>query len=94
MTDASDAIVVSDASVRGGSDTDPTFWHQLIDEQTAADFLDITRRTVQSLRQSGRGPHFIRISSRCVKYRRRDLKEWVDKHLRTSTADPGPNGTD
>ena len=41
------------------------------------------------LRQRGGGPRFIRISARCVKYRRVDLKAYADARLRSSTSDSG-----
>ena len=71
-------------------DTDPAFWHSLIDERAAAAFVDLTHRTLQGYRQKGGGPRFVRLSSRCVKYRRIDLKQWADERLRSSTSDPDP----
>ena len=68
---------------------DALFWHSLINEKAAADFLDLERRTMQGLRQRGGGPKFIRISSRCIRYRRIDLREWADARMRSSTSDPG-----
>lgn len=80
-----------DLSTPGAPDSpnDPGFWHQLIDEKAAAAFLDLTDRTLQGLRQKGGGPHFIRLSSRCIRYRRIDLKAWADERIRTSTSDTG-----
>ena len=68
---------------------DPSFWHGLIDEKAAADFLGLTDRTMQAYRQKGGGARYIRISSRCLRYRRIDLKSWADARIRTSTVDPG-----
>lgn len=77
----------------GGGDTDDLdYWNALIDEQAAAVFLDLTRRTVQEMRQRGDGSRFVRLSARCIRYRRADLKAWADERLRTSTTDPGPDG--
>ena len=73
---------------------DPTFWYALVDERVAGDFIDQTPRTMQGLRQKGGGPPFIRLSSRCIKYRRIDLKQWADERLRSSTSDPGPEPHD
>ena len=67
----------------------PDFWFQLIDETAAAEFLDLTPRTMQAQRQRGGGARFVRISARCIKYRRIDLKSYADAHLRSSTSDPG-----
>ena len=69
---------------------DDGFWYRLIGEKKAAEFVDLTVRTMQALRQRGGGPVYVRISSRCVKYRRIDLRTWAERRLRSSTADPGP----
>ncbi len=67
----------------------PDYWNALVNEKVAAAFLGLTVRAVQSMRQRGDGPRFIRISSRCIRYRRIDLKTWADARLRSSTSDPG-----
>ena len=36
-----------------GEIDDPAFWHELIPETEAADFLDVTPRSLQSWRQRG-----------------------------------------
>ena len=65
------------------------YWFGLIDEKEAACFVGLVHRTLQQFRQKGGGPLFVRISSRCVKYRRIDLRAWTEDRLRTSTADMG-----
>ena len=37
----------------------------------------------------GAGPPYIRLSSRCVKYRCIDLYRWAEGRLRKTTSDPG-----
>ena len=65
-------------------------WLALIDEKAAADFLNLKPRTLQDWRQRhSTGPPYVRISSRCVKYRRIDLYRWAEARLRKSTSDPG-----
>lgn len=59
----------------------------LISEQFAADFLGVTPRALQKWRMTGAGPRFVCISSRCVRYRRRDLVEWAQAHLKASTSE-------
>ena len=59
----------------------------LIDEHRAAEFLSLNHRTLQQWRLRGTGPPFIRISSRCVRYRYRDLYAWVEERVRTSTSE-------
>ena len=68
------------------------FWHSLIDEKAAGEFLDLTDRFLQEKRSKGGGPRYIHLSSRCIRYRRIDLKQWADEHVRTSTSDPGSEG--
>ena len=67
---------------------DPGYWYELINEVRAAAFLNVTDRTMQAMRQRGDGPKFVRISSRCIKYRRVDLREYSEARLRTSIVDP------
>ncbi len=90
---ARSGAAVAVVSNGGGDMDDLDYWNALIDEQAAAVFLDLTRRTVQQMRQHGNGPPFVRLSARSIKYTRARLKEYADKHLRTSTADPGPEDT-
>ena len=68
---------------------DPEYWHALIDENVAAEFCDVTPRSMQKFRQTGEGPPFVRISSRCIKYTRFNCRTWYLKLLRSSTSDPG-----
>ncbi len=65
------------------------YWQALIDEEVAADFLDLSPRTLQGFRYKGGGPKFVRVSNRCVKYRRINCREWVEARLRTSTSNVG-----
>ncbi len=88
MTETSAVVLATD----GGDiplGQDPAYWHSLIPETEAAEFLDLTSRTMQAMRQRGGGPRFVRISARCIKYRRVDLKSYADNRLRYSTSDPG-----
>ncbi len=61
----------------------------LLTEREAADFLGVTARCLQAWRYRGGGPKFVRISSRCIRYRKDDLAEWVEERLRSSTSDVG-----
>ena len=66
---------------------------KLIPEREAAEFLGVTVRTMQSYRQRGGGPKFVRLSARAVRYRRRDLIAYCDARLVRSTSDPGVQAT-
>ena len=69
---------------------DQAYWYELINEKPAAEFVNLKARTLQGYRYRGGGPEFVRLSARCVKYRRIDLLRWAEAHLRTSTSDTGP----
>lgn len=56
----------------------------------AAFLLGLSARTLESLRLRGGGPTFIAVTSKAVRYRRRDIDAWVSAHRRLSTSDPGP----
>lgn len=64
------------------------FWDSLIDEKDAAAFIGVSVRQMQNLRYRGGGPRFIKLSRRCIRYRRRDLQVWAQQFLRSSTSEP------
>lgn len=66
--------------------TDPDV---LLCEQQAAAMLGYTPRALQQWRRTGTGPQFIRVSARSIRYRRRDLLDWIEARVRMSTSDPG-----
>jgi hypothetical protein len=59
----------------------------LVDEAHAAELLSVNPRTLQQWRLRGTGPQFVRISTRCVRYRYRDLFAWAEERLRSSTSE-------
>ncbi len=61
------------------------YWHGLISENAAAEFLRLSPRTLQGFRQRGGSPRFVRISNRAVRYRRLDLASWSEARLKSST---------
>ena len=75
----------------GGPALDTEFWYSLIDEKAAAAFLGLTDRTMQKMRQRGGGPRYSVISSRCLRYRRIDLRQWSEGRMRSSTDRVPPN---
>ncbi len=81
------------ATIQDGAPAPPeadlAYWNALINEKAAGDFLRLTARTMQTMRQRGGGPQYIAISARCIRYRRCGLKAWADERVRTSTSDPG-----
>lgn len=76
-----DAILISPSQL-----VDSDYWNGLINEDDAARFLSLSPRTLQAFRQKGGGPEYVRISSRCIRYRRSELKAWSDARVQTSTS--------
>ena len=70
--------------LESGNDPD-----QLMRQEQAALMLEVTPRCLENWRHRGGGPNYVRISARCIRYRRSDLHEWVEARLRTSTSDCG-----
>lgn len=66
------------------------YWYEGINEYDAAEFLGVEHRSLQKWRQTGGGPIYAVYSSRCLRYRRINLKAWRDSRMRTSTSDPAP----
>lgn len=66
---------------------DPDYLDRLIDENEAAAFIGYSVRALQGWRVKGGGPRFIKVSSRSIRYRRRDLIEWAESRLRASTSE-------
>ena len=58
----------------------------LINEEGAAKLLTIKPKTLQAWRVNGGGPPFIKIG-RCVRYRTKDLDEFMRGGLRKSTSE-------
>ncbi len=55
----------------------------------AAFLVALSPRTLEALRLSGAGPRFVALGRRAIRYRRRDLENWIAAHERRSTSDPG-----
>lgn len=72
---------------------DHQYWYSLIDERDAGEFVGVGARAMQAWRQRGGGPRFIRISARCIRYRRADLRDWANAKVRASTSDPGSDSS-
>ena len=60
---------------------------ELLTEKQAAAFMKFTQRFLQARRSRGGGPTYIRVSSKAVRYWKRDLITWAKERRQTSTAD-------
>ncbi len=58
----------------------------LVNEREAASILCYSVRALQNWRHRGGGPHFVKVSSRSVRYRRCDLTKWVDARIVSNTS--------
>ncbi len=67
----------------------PADQNTLVDEETAARYLSVSPRTLRNWRTRGGGPEFVKVSKRCIRYRIRDLDEWIGRRRRKSTSDLG-----
>jgi len=68
---------------------DPRGPDDLLRTTDAALLIGIETRTLEKWRVTGLGPPFVKISNRAVRYRHKDLQEWVNARLRNSTSDNG-----
>ncbi len=59
----------------------------LVDEREAASILCYSVRALQNWRHRGGGPKFVKVSARSVRYRRRDLLEWVEQRIVANTSE-------
>jgi hypothetical protein len=59
---------------------------RLVDQREAARSLRLSVRTLERLRVMGTGPIFCKLG-RSIRYRERDLVEWVEQRLKSSTSE-------
>jgi len=52
---------------------------KLLSSRQAAHYLNVSERTVEYLRLSGKGPPFQKLGYKTVRYRRSDLDAWLDE---------------
>lgn len=80
----------SDHEPKTEPDREPKTEPLLMNEKAAARLLGFKVRTLQTWRHRGGGPPFIRVSPRCIRYRKEDLLAWIEERRRLSTSDAGP----
>jgi predicted DNA-binding transcriptional regulator AlpA len=66
---------------------DPDHLDRLLKERDAAAFLGYSARALQNWRVRGGGPVFVKVSSRSIRYRRRDLMAWAESKLAAHTSE-------
>jgi len=60
---------------------------KVMTEKQASDYLQLTTRTLQAWRYRGGGPKYIRVSSKCVRYRQSDIDKWLASRIASSTSE-------
>jgi len=59
---------------------------QLLNTIEAAQMLRLHPTTLATWRVEGRGPKFLKLGERKVRYRESDIEAWLEEQTRTSTA--------
>jgi Helix-turn-helix domain len=60
-----------------------------LNTQQAAQYTGLAAKTLEKMRCAGRGPLFNSYSRRAVRYRIRDLDDWMGAHAVRSTSEGG-----
>jgi predicted DNA-binding transcriptional regulator AlpA len=60
---------------------------ELIDEIELAGMLKVQRQTIQKWRLIGEGPKYVKCSGRVVRYRLKDVHNFLKRRTRQSTKD-------
>jgi len=66
---------------------DPDYLDRWIKEDEAAVFIGFSVRALQNWRVRGGGPGFSKISARSIRYRRRELIDWMVSKIRSNTSE-------
>ena len=59
----------------------------LLKQRQAASLIGVSERTLECWRCRGGGPPFVKISRRAVRYRRKDIDQWVGERVQYSTSE-------
>ena len=62
--------------------------------EEAAKFLRVEKRTLERWRSEGRGPDYVQISGRSVRYEEKELRRWLAANRRRSTWESDEVGRD
>ena len=90
MTSQSTATALpSDAGDEPAGRPIPVHPDALLYPAEAAFLLGLSVRTLEAARLKGGGVLFVSLGRRAVRYRRRDIIEFIETRLRKSTSDPG-----
>jgi predicted DNA-binding transcriptional regulator AlpA len=54
---------------------------ELLSTKEAAQAMRLSVRALEDLRRDGKGPAYVRLSARCIRYPRRLVEQYLEKHL-------------
>jgi predicted DNA-binding transcriptional regulator AlpA len=60
---------------------------ELLDTRQVADLLGMSVAWVEIARHKGSGPAYVRVTPRCVRYRRSDVKAWLNERCHRWTGE-------
>jgi predicted DNA-binding transcriptional regulator AlpA len=72
--------IASEAATKGSPD-------ELLSDRELAAELRLSQQTLQLWRMRGIGPAFVKLSPKCVRYRRSAVVAWLESRAANSTAD-------
>lgn len=55
---------------------------ELISTEELAEILGLKTRTVKSWREKGKGPKFLRLSHKVIRYKKVDVEKWLEQQKR------------
>lgn len=61
--------------------------NKLMSTAAVSEYLGIAESTLAMYRVDGTGPKFIKVLRRMVRYRRRDVDEWLDAQTKTQNGE-------
>lgn len=63
---------------------------RLLDPTEVGEILGLSARSLERWRSEGRGPVYVRLSARRIRYRRADVDRWINRQVRASTSATRP----
>ena len=61
---------------------------RLLPEKQATRLIGVSPRTLRNWRVIGGGPQYVKVSARCIRYRRADILSWIEARERRNTSQP------
>jgi len=62
----------------------------LFTEKQAAEFLGLTRQCLSNWRYTGKGPMYVEISKKCIRYKKSEIIKFIEDRVKRSTAQLTP----